>query len=92
MATPVTIDRVLLRPRLLIRENDSHKGDYGHLLVVAGCERMPGASRAGNWCRSQVRLRVGAARAFSRAVREQSMEGGDLHHSLFFRAMLLYLR
>ena len=33
-----------LRPRLLHRENDSHKGDYGHLLVVAGCETMPGAA------------------------------------------------
>ena len=44
MATPVTIDRGLLRPRLLCRQNDSHKGDYGHLLVVAGCERMSGAA------------------------------------------------
>ena len=33
-----------LRPRLLFRRDDSHKGDYGHLLVVAGCERMPGAA------------------------------------------------
>ena len=33
-----------LRPRLLARENDSHKHDYGRLLVVAGCETMPGAA------------------------------------------------
>ena len=38
------IDKELLIPRLLRRENDSHKGDYGHLLIVAGCERMPGAA------------------------------------------------
>ena len=41
-ATPVDAD--LLRPKLKYRENDSHKGDYGHLLIVAGCERMPGAA------------------------------------------------
>ena len=39
-----SIDKELLLPRLLRRENDSHKGDYGHLLIVAGCERMPGAA------------------------------------------------
>ena len=33
-----------LRPRLLHRENESHKGDYGHLLIVAGCQSMPGAA------------------------------------------------
>ena len=33
-----------LRPRLLHRENDSHKHDYGRLLIVAGCETMPGAA------------------------------------------------
>lgn len=42
MPTPVTPE--YLRPRLLHRENDSHKGDYGHLLIVAGCETMPGAA------------------------------------------------
>lgn len=26
------------------RENDSHKHQYGHLLVVAGCKSMPGAA------------------------------------------------
>ena len=39
-----SIDKELLIPRLLGRGNDSHKGDYGHLLIVAGCERMPGAA------------------------------------------------
>ena len=33
-----------LRPYLLQREADSHKGDYGHLLLVCGCQRMPGAA------------------------------------------------
>ncbi len=33
-----------LRPRLLHRQNDSHKHDYGRLLIVAGCETMPGAA------------------------------------------------
>ena len=33
-----------LRPYLLQRETDSHKGDYGHLLLVCGCQRMPGAA------------------------------------------------
>lgn len=38
------IDPDYLRPRLLHRENDSHKGDYGHLVIIAGCETMPGAA------------------------------------------------
>ena len=38
------IDASSLRPLLLHREDDSHKGDYGHLLVVAGCQSMPGAA------------------------------------------------
>ena len=38
------IDPKYLRPRLLHRENESHKGNYGHLLIVAGCETMPGAA------------------------------------------------
>jgi len=33
-----------LKPHLLQRENNSHKGDYGHLLLVCGCQRMPGAA------------------------------------------------
>lgn len=33
-----------LRPWLLHRRDDSHKGDYGHLLIVAGCQTMPGAA------------------------------------------------
>ena len=38
------IDASYLRPLLLHREDDSHKGDYGHLLIVAGCQSMPGAA------------------------------------------------
>ena len=38
------INAEYLRPRLLHRENASHKGDYGHLLIVAGCNTMPGAA------------------------------------------------
>lgn len=40
----VPIDPSYLIPRLLKRENDTHKRHYGHLLVVAGCDRMPGAA------------------------------------------------
>ena len=38
------IDPEYLRPLLLHRTNESHKGNYGHLLIVAGCQRMPGAA------------------------------------------------
>ena len=38
------IDTSYLRPCLLHRQDESHKGDYGHLLVVAGCQTMPGAA------------------------------------------------
>ena len=38
------LTRELLHSRLLPRRNDSHKGDYGHLLIVAGCQTMPGAA------------------------------------------------
>ncbi len=41
---PTSVTPEYLRPRLLHRENESHKGDYGHLLIVAGCETMPGAA------------------------------------------------
>lgn len=40
----IPIDSAYLRPRLLYRPDESHKGDYGHLLVVAGCRSMPGAA------------------------------------------------
>ena len=40
----IRIDPEYLRPRLLHRADDSHKGDYGHLLIVAGCRTMPGAA------------------------------------------------
>ena len=39
-----TLDENYLRPRLLYRENETHKRNYGHLLVIAGCEQMPGAA------------------------------------------------
>ena len=38
------IDAAFLRPLLKRRVNDSHKGDYGHLLLVCGCQAMPGAA------------------------------------------------
>ena len=34
----------LLKPLLLPRENDSHKGDYGHLLLVCGSNSYSGAA------------------------------------------------
>ena len=34
----------ILRSLLKVREKHSHKGDYGHLLIVAGCRTMPGAA------------------------------------------------
>ena len=40
----IRIDPAYLRPRLLRRAEESHKGDFGHLLVVAGCQTMPGAA------------------------------------------------
>lgn len=33
-----------LPARLLRRKSDSHKGDFGHLLVIAGCARFSGAA------------------------------------------------
>ena len=42
MMTEITAE--FLRPLLLRREPDSHKGDYGHLLLVCGCRAMPGAA------------------------------------------------
>lgn len=42
--TESRIDADYLRPILSHRENVSHKGDYGHLLIVAGCQNMPGAA------------------------------------------------
>ena len=40
----IRIDPAYLRPRLLRRAEESHKGDFGHLLIVAGCQTMPGAA------------------------------------------------
>jgi len=33
-----------LPARLLRRKSDSHKGDFGHILVIAGCARFSGAA------------------------------------------------
>lgn len=38
------VSEAYLRTVLLHRENDSHKRDYGHALLVCGCGRMPGAA------------------------------------------------
>ena len=38
------INAAFLRLFLKRRANDSHKGDYGHLLLVCGCQAMPGAA------------------------------------------------
>ena len=38
------IDPAFLRPLLKSRLDDSHKGEYGHLLLVSGCQTMPGAA------------------------------------------------
>ena len=40
----IKINPKFLRPLLKRREDDSHKGDYGHLLLVGGCQSMPGAA------------------------------------------------
>ena len=40
----ITLDPEYLRTRLLYREDNSHKHDYGRLLIVAGCDTMPGAA------------------------------------------------
>ena len=52
------IDSAYLRPRLLWRPEESHKGFFGHLLIVAGCQTMPGAAvlAAGAAVRSGVGL------------------------------------
>lgn len=39
-----TIDLPYLSSRLRHRDPESHKRNYGHLLVIAGCESMPGAA------------------------------------------------
>ena len=42
--TQHSIDPAFLRPLLKGRENESHKGDYGHLLLLCECDTMPGAA------------------------------------------------
>ena len=38
------INPKFLRPLVKKRETVSHKGDYGHLLLIGGCQSMPGAA------------------------------------------------
>lgn len=38
------LDKSHLQSLLIQRKNDSHKRDYGHLLLVCGCGSMPGAA------------------------------------------------
>ena len=38
------ITKELLSDYCLPRENTSHKGDYGHALLICGCDSMPGAA------------------------------------------------
>ena len=38
------IDPSYLSSRLRYRDPESHKRNYGHLLIIAGCESMPGAA------------------------------------------------
>ena len=40
----IKITPSLLRIFMQDRKNDTHKHDYGHALIVAGCETMPGAA------------------------------------------------
>jgi len=38
------INKEFLSGHLLFRENNSHKGDYGHVCLICGCDSMPGAA------------------------------------------------
>ena len=55
-AIAVCLDWEFIRPRLPRRVRDSHKGDYGHVLVVGGDYGMGGAVRMA----AEAALRVGA--------------------------------
>lgn len=44
IARNITITPEILRPLVLHRKDTGHKGDYGHLLIIAGCQSMPGAA------------------------------------------------
>ncbi len=43
------LDEDFCRRWLLPRERQSHKGDFGHLLIVAGSAQMPGAAIMAAW-------------------------------------------
>lgn len=40
----ITVDKEYLKTIAKVRDEESHKGDFGHLLVVGGCQSMPGAA------------------------------------------------
>ena len=40
----IIVDKNYLGGRMLKRHSHTHKGDYGHLLLVCGCDSMPGAA------------------------------------------------
>src|SRR5262245_53164157 len=40
----ISVESVTLLPRLRPRARDAHKGDFGHVLVVAGSRGMAGAA------------------------------------------------
>jgi len=40
----INVTKEILKSYLPTRENDSHKGNYGHALLICGCKTMPGAA------------------------------------------------
>lgn len=40
----IKLDKSYLNSLILPRKNDTHKRNYGHLLLVCGCKNMPGAA------------------------------------------------
>ena len=41
---PIIVDSDFLKGKLLFRQNNSYKGNYGHLLLICGCRHMPGSA------------------------------------------------
>ncbi|MGA1842672.1 MAG: NAD(P)H-hydrate dehydratase [bacterium] len=52
----ITLDRAFLAPLMHKRSPDTHKGDYGHCLIIAGSEGKTGAA----YMTAQAALRMGA--------------------------------